>query len=180
MPHLPLTAFFRPHPSSDRRTPPSGQPRSRGHCPRCHRLSQQPWHHFPCHPLLSCPRLSRQWYHHHTSVMPLVAGARCPITTWPLCKCTRSATRQARGHPTSSTTQVHRVTARKTPKRPSPTSSLVGEPSKLHPFIASCVMAFDSWPCKFATDHQRVSYAVLYLSDIAMMWWQLILVTFPE
>src|SRR5882724_5232622 len=54
------------------------------------------------------------------------------------------------------------------------------EPSKLHPFIVSCVMAFDSRPHKFATDHQRVSYTASYLSDIAMMWWQLILVTFPE
>jgi len=54
------------------------------------------------------------------------------------------------------------------------------EPSKLHPFIISCVMAFDSRPCEFATDRQQVSYAALYLSDIAMMWWQLILVVFPE
>src|SRR5882724_8113620 len=54
------------------------------------------------------------------------------------------------------------------------------EPSKLHPFIVSCVMAFDSWPRNFATDHQRVSYAASYLSDIAMMWWQPILVVFPE
>jgi len=41
-------------------------------------------------------------------------------------------------------------------------------------------MAFDSWPRKFATDHQRVSYAASYLSNIAMLWWQPILVTFPE
>src|SRR5882724_5703454 len=54
------------------------------------------------------------------------------------------------------------------------------EPSKLCPFIVSCVMAFDSQPRKFATDRQRVSYAASYLSDIAMMWWQLILVAFPE
>ena len=54
------------------------------------------------------------------------------------------------------------------------------DPSKLHPFIVSCIMAFDSRPCKFATDRQRVSYAASYLSDIAMLWLQLILVTFPE
>ena len=30
------------------------------------------------------------------------------------------------------------------------------------------------------TDCQQVSYAALYLSDIAMLWWQPILVTFPE
>src|SRR5882724_2039873 len=54
------------------------------------------------------------------------------------------------------------------------------EPSKLRPFIVSCVMAFDSRPRKFATDRQQVSYAASYLSDIAMMWWQLILVAFPE
>src|SRR5882724_11436564 len=54
------------------------------------------------------------------------------------------------------------------------------EPSKLHPFIVSCVMAFDSRPHKFATDRQRVSYAASYLSNIAMLWWQPILVVFPE
>src|SRR5882724_8449879 len=54
------------------------------------------------------------------------------------------------------------------------------DPSKLHPFVVSCIMAFDSQLLKFATDHQQVSYAVLYLSDIAMLWWQPILVTFPE
>src|SRR5882724_9590279 len=54
------------------------------------------------------------------------------------------------------------------------------EPSKLCPFIVSCVMAFDSRPCKFATDCQQVSYAASYLSDIAILWWQPILVAFPE
>src|SRR5882724_8099567 len=52
--------------------------------------------------------------------------------------------------------------------------------SKLCPFVVSCIMAFDSRPRKFATDQQRVSYAASYLSDIAMLWWQLILVAFPE
>src|SRR5882724_10821309 len=37
----------------------------------------------------------------------------------------QSVTLWARGHPTSSTTQVHMVTAMRTPKRLSPTSSLV-------------------------------------------------------
>src|SRR5882724_9346811 len=54
------------------------------------------------------------------------------------------------------------------------------DPSKLHPFIVSCVMAFDSRPCKFATDRQRVSFAVSYLSDIAMLWWQPTLVAYPK
>jgi len=54
------------------------------------------------------------------------------------------------------------------------------DPLKLHPFIVSCIMAFDSQPCKFVTDHQRVSYAASYLSNIAMLWWQPILVAFPE
>src|SRR5882724_5295896 len=54
------------------------------------------------------------------------------------------------------------------------------DPSKLRPFVVSCIMAFDSWPHKFATDRQRVSYAVSYLSDITMLWWQPILVAFPE
>jgi len=54
------------------------------------------------------------------------------------------------------------------------------DPSKLHPFIVSCIMAFDSKPQKFVTDHQQVSYATSYLTDIAMLWWQPILVTYPE
>src|SRR5882724_9146027 len=54
------------------------------------------------------------------------------------------------------------------------------DPSKLCPLVVSWIMAFDSRPRKFATDRQRVSYAASYLSDIAMLWWQPILVTFPE
>jgi len=54
------------------------------------------------------------------------------------------------------------------------------DPSKLFPFIVCCIMAFDSWPHKFATDQQRVSYAASYLSDITMLWWKPILVAFPE
>jgi len=54
------------------------------------------------------------------------------------------------------------------------------DPSKLCPFIVCCIMAFDSRPHKFATDCQRVSYAASYLSDIAMLWWQPILVAFLE
>jgi len=54
------------------------------------------------------------------------------------------------------------------------------DPSKLHPFIISWIMAFDSQPHKFMTECQQVSYAASYLSDIAMLWWQLILVSFPE
>jgi len=54
------------------------------------------------------------------------------------------------------------------------------DPSKLRPFIVSCVMAFDSRPRKFTTDRQRVSFAASYLSDIAMLWWQPTLVAFPE
>jgi len=77
-------------------------------------------------------------------------------------------------------TQVHRATEKKTLKRPSLTSSLFGSHRSCTPFIVSCVMAFDSWPRKFVTDCQHVSYAASYLSDIAMMWGQPILVTFPE
>src|SRR5882672_10554702 len=54
------------------------------------------------------------------------------------------------------------------------------DPSKLCPFIICCVMAFDSRPCKFATDRQQVSYAASHLSDIAMLWWQPNLVLDPE
>jgi len=83
------------------------------------------------------------------------------------------------GHPTSSTHRStgHREEDSETAK---PDKFTGREPLKLHPFIVSCVMAFDSRPRKFATDRQRVSYATLYLSDIAMMWWQPILVMFPE
>jgi len=54
------------------------------------------------------------------------------------------------------------------------------DPSKLHPFIISCIMAFDSRPHKFVTNHQQVLYAASYLSGIAMIWWQPTLVTYPK
>ena len=54
------------------------------------------------------------------------------------------------------------------------------DPLKLHPCIVSCIMAFDSRPHKFVTDHQFVSYATSYLSDIAMLWWQPTLVVYPK
>jgi len=54
------------------------------------------------------------------------------------------------------------------------------DPSKLRPFVVNCIMAFDSQLHKFATDRQRVSYTAPYLSDITMLWWQPILVAFPE
>ena len=41
-------------------------------------------------------------------------------------------------------------------------------------------MAFDSRPRKFTTDRQRVSYAALHLSDIAMLWWQPNLILDPK
>jgi len=54
------------------------------------------------------------------------------------------------------------------------------DPLKLHPFIISCIMAFDSRPHKFVTNGPWVSYAASYLSDITMLWWQPILVVYPE
>src|SRR5882724_4851971 len=42
------------------------------------------------------------------------------------------------------------------------------DPLKLCPFIVSCIMAFDSQPCKFVTNCQQVSYTALYLSNITM------------
>src|SRR5882672_3011420 len=54
------------------------------------------------------------------------------------------------------------------------------DPSKLRPFIICCIMAFDSRPHKFATDHQWVTYAASHLSDIAMLWWQCNLVLEPK
>ena len=41
-------------------------------------------------------------------------------------------------------------------------------------------MNFDSRPRKFATDRQRVTFAASYLLDIALLWWQPILLTYPE
>ena len=54
------------------------------------------------------------------------------------------------------------------------------DPSELHPFIISCIMAFDSRLHKFVTEYQQVSYATLYLSNIAMLWWQPTLVAYPK
>src|SRR5882724_5641999 len=124
--HQPLITALRPPLSSDRRTSQSGQQRSQGHCPRCHQCRQHPWHHFQCHSLQLHPRLPHQRHHLSTSVTPLVAGAQCRITTQHPCNHTQSVTLQAHGHPTSSTTLVNMVTATRTPKRRSPTSSLVG------------------------------------------------------
>ena len=39
-------------------------------------------------------------------------------------------------------------------KTAKPDKFMGGDPSKLHPFIVSCIMAFNSWPHKFATDCQ--------------------------
>src|SRR5882724_4176708 len=47
-------------------------------------------------------------------------------------------------------------------------------------FIISCIMAFDSHPCKFTTKCQQVTYAASYLTDIVMLWWQPHLITQPE
>jgi len=41
-------------------------------------------------------------------------------------------------------------------------------------------MNFDSQPRKFATDHQQVTFSASYLLDIAMLWWQPILIIKPE
>src|SRR5882724_3222940 len=112
--------------------------------------------------------------------MPLVAGAWCTLTIWPLCNHTRSAIHRAHGHPPSSTTAGPQGHGKEDSEMAKPNKFTGREPLKLCPFIVSCVMAFDSWPCKFATDCQRVSYAASYLSDITMLWWQPILVTFPE
>src|SRR5882724_5608650 len=120
--HRPLITSFRPPPSSDRRTPQSGQQRSQGHRPQCRRRSQHPRHHFPCHPLQSHPSFPRQQHHLRMLVTPLAAGVRCPTTTWH----PRNHIQSVTLHPTSSTTQVHLVTTTRTPKWLSPTSSLVG------------------------------------------------------
>jgi len=41
-------------------------------------------------------------------------------------------------------------------------------------------MAIDSQPHKFVTYHPWVSYAASCLSNIAMLWWQPILVMYPK
>ena len=53
------------------------------------------------------------------------------------------------------------------------------DPLKLCLFIISCIMAFESQPDKFVTEHHQVSCG-FYLSDIAMLWWQPILISNPE
>ena len=54
------------------------------------------------------------------------------------------------------------------------------DPHKLRPFIMACIMVFDNKPHKFRTDYQHVSYAASFLSEIALLWWQLNLMAFPE
>ena len=41
-------------------------------------------------------------------------------------------------------------------------------------------MYFDNKPFKFKNDRQWVSYAALFLSEIALLWWQPHLMAFPE
>ena len=41
-------------------------------------------------------------------------------------------------------------------------------------------MVFDNKPHKFWSYCQRISYAALFLSEIALLWWQLNLMAFPE
>jgi len=54
------------------------------------------------------------------------------------------------------------------------------DPSKLCPFIVSCIMVFNSRPHKFPTNCQCMLYAASYLSDISMLWWQPTLVMYPK
>src|SRR6266481_7434412 len=54
------------------------------------------------------------------------------------------------------------------------------DPQKLWPFITACIMVFDNKPQKFRNDCQRVSYAALFLSEIALLWWQPNLMAYPE
>jgi len=54
------------------------------------------------------------------------------------------------------------------------------DPHQLHPFISNCIMAFNNKPHKFQMDWQRVLYAMSYLTDIAMSWWQPYLMQQPE
>ena len=44
----------------------------------------------------------------------------------------------------------------------------------------ACVMVFDKKPLQFKTDHQRVSYAASFLSNIVLLWWQPHLLAQPE
>src|SRR5882724_10390410 len=106
-----------------------GQQSSQDHYPRFHRPRLHLWQ----------PQSHHQWHHLSTSVTPLVAGSRCPITIWPLHNHIRSVIHRAHGHPTSSTTQGPLVTVMRIQKLPSPTSSLVRRHLNLCPFIVSCV-----------------------------------------
>ena len=44
----------------------------------------------------------------------------------------------------------------------------------------ACIMVFDNKPHKFWSDRQHVSYAASFLSEIALLWWQLNLMAFPK
>jgi len=76
--------------------------------------------------------------------------------------------------------QGNRALLTKPPKLPNPNKFTGRDPSQLHPFIISCIMAFNSRPHKFATDNLWVSYTTSYLSNIAMLWWQPTLVAYPK
>jgi len=56
--------------------------------------------------------------------------------------------------------------------RPPPDKFTGLGPVEATPFIICCVMAFDSPTHKFATDHQRVSYAASHFRTLLMLWWQ--------
>jgi len=103
---------------------------------------------FPVPPLLLCPlcqypQSHHQWHHHSTSVTPLAAGARCPTTIWPLHSHIQLVTHWVCGHPISSTTQGRMVMLKRI-QTAKPDKFTGQDPLKLHPFIVSYIMAFDS------------------------------------
>src|SRR5882724_4699834 len=145
-----------------------GQQRSQGHHPRCHRPSWHPWHQFQCHPLQLCPSRHHQWHHPSTLVPPRQLGQMpnyypAPAKLYPICYPPGTwppyqqyyAGSHGHGEEDSETAKPDKFTGQ--------------DPSKLHPFIVSCIMALDSRPCKFVTNFQWVSYTTSYLSDIAML-----------
>ena len=54
------------------------------------------------------------------------------------------------------------------------------DPCKLRPFIIACIMVFNNKPQKFRSNRQHISYTASFLSEIALLWWQLNLMAVPE
>jgi len=130
---------------------------------------------FPVPPTPVAPQVARQQYHHSTWLCPWWLG-QCQLLSSP---CATIPNRLPTRPMATLPAVLHRSTghSEEVSKMAKPNNSLVRIPRSyaLHSLLYH---AFNSQPRKFATDQQRVSYAASYLSNITMLWWQPILVTF--